>query len=517
MAASAGALPRLAQRVAVTPDRKLVCDPLLKELHYSVPRFLNIAVLDRQGRLACSALPADRQTFRPAPQEEWFETTVTERKSVVSGPRIGRITNRWISTLSHPIFAPEGGVAGSIVVSIDLVDFEPIARQAALPAEWVAGIVQRDGTIVGRSHDPARWIGSGLLFDVESMIAPEERSGHWRAVGTDGVERLYAAARVPNTDWIAYAGLESKAILLREREQLVELATLAALLIGIAAFAAFIFGRRISVPMRAMADAARAVAAGEARPEVPVSGPREVREVANEFNRMVAIRDSAERDARELATRTRELSRKLAAVEQVERQRIHRELHDRIGQNLALLNLGLDIAATQIPDDCGDAVKPRLREARAIVQTTIAHVRNVMAELRPPALDEYGLAAALRAYVASVQATTDLLATFEGRDVVPRPSALVESTLFRIAQEAVTNTAKHAAASRVTVRVVATAEVLTLSITDDGKGFDASDPTSDDSKWGVTTMRERAEAIGARLRIASEPGHGTAVIVEADL
>jgi two-component system sensor histidine kinase UhpB len=266
-----------------------------------------------------------------------------------------------------------------------------------------------------------------------------------------------------------------------------------------------------------MAEAARAEAAGASARRAPVTGPSEVRAVAQEFNRMVEIRRSSEDELRQLAERARELAQKLAGVEQVERRRINAELHDRIGQNLALLNLNLDVAAAQLPPGSPAEVTARLMQARTLLQATIGHVRNVMADLRPPALDEYGLNAALRAHVGAFRVSTGIEVDYQGEDVLPRPSLATETALFRIAQEALTNAAKHARPSHVIVRLSDRSGRLTLCIEDDGAGFDATAAAGERASWGVATMRERAEAIDAALRIDSQPGLGTRVLVEVEV
>ena len=516
LASSRSAVPQLARKVLVTRDGHLVCDPLLPEFQALMPRFPNVTVFDTRGELACSVLPAERDGFRATSADPWFQIPVTEGVSVLSAPRFGRITKKWISTYSHPIGGPDSEVSGVIMISIDLVDFHPVSRQAALSPGAIAGIIHADGTIVSRSHEAEKWIGKPAPMLLEKAAKAEGGTRHVRTIGIDGVERLYALAPIADTPWIAFAGLEMKALLAEERRNLAVLASFAGIIMIVAASAAFVFARRISEPMRGMAEAARALAAGDGQPRAPVSGPRELRAVSTEFNRMVESRQQAEAELRELAHRARELAERLTAVEQAERVRISRELHDRIGQNLAILGLNLDIAGAQLPDSTCAEAKTRLGEARAMLQTTMAHVRNVMAELRPPALDEYGLAAALRAYIASFSASTGLAVLFDGQDLSPRLASLTETGLFRIAQEALTNAAKHARAQSARVRLSDSATTVTMSISDDGSGFDGSKPNPAPTSWGLTTMRERAEAMGARLRIESRAGHGTTVIVEVD-
>jgi two-component system sensor histidine kinase UhpB len=139
-----------------------------------------------------------------------------------------------------------------------------------------------------------------------------------------------------------------------------------------------------------------------------------------------------------------------------------------------------------------------------------------MADLRPPALDEYGLAAALRAYIASFTASTGLPVLFEGRDSAPRLASVKETALFRIAQEALTNAAKHARARSVRVTLATNETSIVLTIADDGAGFAAEPSRPAAPTWGLTTMHERAEAIGARLKVESHVGHGTTVMVDID-
>jgi signal transduction histidine kinase len=131
-------------------------------------------------------------------------------------------------------------------------------------------------------------------------------------------------------------------------------------------------------------------------------------------------------------------------------------------------------------------------------------------------LDDYGFVAALRWYGEQFTGRTGVAVAVEGEEPNPRPAARVENALFRIAQEALTNVAKHAQATQVTVAVVADGETLRLVVADDGIGFDPA-PLAEPGGgrgWGLLTMTERAEAVGGRCSIESGPGQGTQVVVE---
>jgi two-component system sensor histidine kinase UhpB len=144
------------------------------------------------------------------------------------------------------------------------------------------------------------------------------------------------------------------------------------------------------------------------------------------------------------------------------------------------------------------------------------HIRDVMANLRPPVLDDYGLVAALHWYGSQLAPRVGFTITVQGEEPEPRLVTPVENVLFRIAQEALTNVAKHAQASQVMVTVRADNETVRLIIVDDGIGFEPACQAEcvERQGWGLITMMERAEAVGGHCHIKSRPGQGTQVIVE---
>jgi two-component system sensor histidine kinase UhpB len=218
-----------------------------------------------------------------------------------------------------------------------------------------------------------------------------------------------------------------------------------------------------------------------------------------------ACLDITEHKAAEAALRA--LSRRLVQAEETERRRVARELHDQVGQNLSALNINLDIVMGSLRDA---ALKRRMEDSLRLVDGTLQSIEAVMAELRPPLLDEYGLGAALAWYAEEYSQRTGIKVTVDkARDPgnALRPEAAV--ALFRIAQEALNNVAKHAGAKLVRIGLSLEGEEMNLSITDDGCGFDPAQPPR--GRWGMSTMRERAEAAGGRFLIDSVPGKGTTV------
>ncbi len=225
-------------------------------------------------------------------------------------------------------------------------------------------------------------------------------------------------------------------------------------------------------------------------------------------------RDEKVRALRASEEHLRDLSRRMMDVEEAERRNINRELHDRVAQNLSALNLNLGIISRQLSEDSLQQVRVRLGNAQTLLQDTSNEVRNLMADLRPAALDDYGLLAALRHHAASVAERLAIAVTVEGEDPDPPLAPSTETALFRIAQEALNNVAKHARSGKVVMTLSSTSQSVILTVVDDGIGFDPGRLRQITPTYGLTTMRERAEAVGAMLRIASNPGMGTRVTVE---
>jgi signal transduction histidine kinase len=199
----------------------------------------------------------------------------------------------------------------------------------------------------------------------------------------------------------------------------------------------------------------------------------------------------------------------VTAAQEEERRRIARELHDGVGPALASLNIRLRTARKLLERD-HHPVAEEIEELAELAQANIQDIRRLIQDLRPAALDELGLMSALREYVARYQEEHGLevaLALPEGDERLPAP---VETALFRIAQEALNNVAKHAQARRVEVAMTHDRGGVTLHIADDGRGFDPQAPQPG-THLGLWSMRERVEQLGGRFEVESAPGAGTTV------
>jgi PAS domain S-box-containing protein len=204
------------------------------------------------------------------------------------------------------------------------------------------------------------------------------------------------------------------------------------------------------------------------------------------------------------------LSHRLVTTQEESRRELAAELHDRVGQNLTALNLNFAVIQGALPREAADGVRDRLDDSLLLIAESMTHVRDVMADLRPPLLEEFGLGTALRWYGTQVQGRTGLTVEIDAEEGGPRYPAGVETVFFRVAQEAVVNAMRHARARRVRVTLSPDGTGLRLSVADDGVGFRPFEAAAS-AGLGLRLMRERAQLVGATFDIASIPGDGTTI------
>ncbi|MEW6253729.1 MAG: sensor histidine kinase, partial [Planctomycetota bacterium] len=223
----------------------------------------------------------------------------------------------------------------------------------------------------------------------------------------------------------------------------------------------------------------------------------------------------AEAEIRDSRAQLAALAAHVETVRERERQHLAREVHDDLGGNLTAIKIGLAWLLRHLPDDAPELAR-RTTYLDSVVDQTIDATHRIATSLRPPALD-FGIVPAIEWMLKRFRAYTDIACDFKAPAQPVRLGPDVDIAVFRIVQEALTNVAKHARASKVKVALTVTRKALRLSITDNGQGLQAGKERQGSDGFGVPGMIERATALGGELTVAPAGRRGTRVSLRLPL
>jgi len=227
-------------------------------------------------------------------------------------------------------------------------------------------------------------------------------------------------------------------------------------------------------------------------------------------------RKRAEEALREANQRMRILSRRRVQIQEEERQRLARELHDQIGQLLTAAKINVQSAQGGREESTSDK---KLNEAVRILDSLLQEVRKISFALRPPVLDDLGLAPALRWMLSESAASAGIATEFFADSSLQRADSESETACYRVAVEAVTNTIRHALAQKVRMELHNIDGAIRLRVSDNGQGFDVTriEHAPERDRLGLSGMRERTFAVGGQFEIKSQPGKGTEIVAHFPL
>lgn len=337
-------------------------------------------------------------------------------------------------------------------------------------------VVDRTGVRVPLDPRPPEAPSVDLLWESAPIAINEQIVGH-----------VWAGARLAD----ARAG----ALLL--------LLPFAVLGVGLAALVFFIPGRAISRAERRIANLITRLEQSQAA----LAGFNQTLE------QQVAERSS---ELRAKEQHLRELSSRAVLLQEAERRVIARELHDSAGQALTAIRINLQIIAQLAEHTSNDRIAGLATRTLNVADATLEEIRRAVSMLGPAILDDVGLVAAIQRLCDDFGERSDLRIDAELPELPQRGlTAAIESTCYRVAQEALTNVARHAQATRVRVSLAVAAAAVHLEIADNGQGFDPRPRTrGSPGGRGLVGMRERVELLGGTLRITSNPGGGTTITVD---
>lgn len=238
----------------------------------------------------------------------------------------------------------------------------------------------------------------------------------------------------------------------------------------------------------------------------------------NKLKQEISERTQAERDLRDLYERLqgshlalRMLSRRLMEVQEEERHRIARELHDEIGQALTAAKINIQQAMHALG---GPAAGAHLEESVSLMDRTLQQVRNLALDLRPSLLDDLGLVPTLKWLVERHAQASEIAIRFDFDQLGTRALPEIELACYRVAQEALTNAIRHGRATQTAVELRKHGQTLELTVSDDGVGFDPDDmliQAREGGSIGLLGMKERVTLVEGQVEIQSTPGQGTRI------
>ena len=469
------------------------------------PAVAEVAYLDAAGkeqlRLSRLALDAEGSGVDHSARAPFVEA---QAGGTHFGPVYDRDASEPYMTVAVGETGPGGEVAGVTVAEVNL----KFAWDAVYPIR--IGQAGYAYVVDGSGHLIAHPESSLVLQQTDVSALPQvraARAGPPRPDGagaaTDGrdVRGRRVLSTYETTDppgWYVFVEQPLAEVFAPLYGSVLRTAALVGLWLGLSVAAGLFLAGRMVRPIRALQAGAARIGASALGHRIDVRTGDELEALAAAFNRMAGRLQRSTADLR----RSRE---RLVTAREEERRRVRRDLHDGLGPTLGSLTLRLDVAADLVGEDPA-AARALLRDLKAQARAAIGDIRRLVYALRPPALDDLGLAAALRAEAQRYEAG-GLQVRFDAPEALPALPAAVEVAAYRIAQEALANVARHAGARHCVGRLALDDGAVRLEVSDDGRGLSPVRAKG----VGLDSMRERAEELGGRCVVESLPTGGTRV------
>jgi len=334
----------------------------------------------------------------------------------------------------------------------------------------------------------------------------------------EGKKVISMATPITNTPWLVSIEFPRESVLASADHFLRRIIIIGSILVIIGLAIAWLMSRSISKPLHKLTAATSAIAAGNYSVKVAVDRKDEVGKLAWAFNAMISqlvkAREGLEQkviETAEVNEQLRALSAYLQNVREDERIHIAREMHDELGQLLTGFKMDVSLLKKRLGDHTDPIVREKLEYIMMVIDEAVRFVRKVATELRPSILDDLGLIPALEWHSHEFTKRYNIDVDFHSFVPELNTSSVIATGLFRMYQESLTNVARHSNATRVEARLRIINDQITLSIMDNGKGFDTS--LTSKKTLGLLGMKERAAVLGGKLEIMSTPGKGTTITI----
>lgn len=465
-----------------------------------------IIILDAAGRVSVT------EPFRPDlvgddfSHEPYFEEVLANRTSAFSDIIKEPGSGENIIVIAVPIEKPTGEFVG-VIAGRFYLGFQRLGQEIQklrVGDQGTAYLVDRTGRLI--YHPISDLIGTD--FSSREAVKKLQQGDLVGAVtsredGQPSTVEGYAVVEV--TGWGLVIGEPWAQVVAPAQEALRPVAVV--LIVGLITVAAFVsLGvQAVTDPIQNLVLQTRQVTAGDYDAQVTLSRIKEIRELGMAFNEMVE-------QIRKYRAGVRQYVADITQSQEEERKRIARELHDDTVQSLIAIGQRIELVKEML-DDPAEA-RTRLGELRTMVTGAIASVRQFSRDLRPLTLEDLGLVAAMQYLVNQLAQSEGIDVQFTVEGTVEGLSADMEVAIYRILQEALNNVKKHADASEVDVLAEFTEKEITLTVQDNGRGFEVPDSITDFASiggFGMMGLQERAQLFGGQIDIESQPFEGTTI------
>ena len=474
-----------------------------------VPAESDIAAAFQSGRPVVTDVTgqAPRRLYLLVPMRNWLGQIVA-----LAGGEIDPEASRFSSLLEAFRFVTAG--------SVDLVDSHGLTIASTSPSRRFIPVENPD-EVAASLQARRSWVGHGTRDAATTVIAMwPMTSGHWGVV-----------VRQEQTEAFASTLLVRRTMI-----------WLGPVLLALTLLFAWGGARSVLNPIAALTHSAEGIAYGNLNQPIPPMGDDEIGRLGRSFEHMrlalkaslAHIEQANEVLEQRVEERTQELKglylklqereawreellRKVISAQEDERKRLARELHDETSQTLSALAMKIETALTAWPSEPG---RERLVEARALTVRTLEELHRLIFDLRPSVLDDLGLLSAIRWYAERPLEPRGVAVRCEFSGFWRRLMPELETALFRVVQEAITNIAKHSGAETVLIQCLERDDRIAIEIEDDGQGFSPESlppPAARERGLGLLGMRERIQLFGGTIEIDSAPGSGTRIVVSVPL
>ena len=282
-------LSELAKRPLILALNPKQCDPILVDIKQLHPDYANLLLLNAQGVLVCSAISTNPGTSKGPDPKYFFKELQRTHQFTVGKPAKGFVSGRWVSSLAYPLENANGKLLGAVVISVDLIKYQPVTNKKDLPPQAIVGIINEEGVLIARSDGSENRIGlRSNAPAVKEMLG--QQSGFVRSIDYQGAKRFYAFSPIANTKWISFVSLDEASVFAPLIDIAVaRLAYVAALLLLILVVTVRIL-KAVAKPVEAISQTIGQIAGGNTTARVTPDGPSEIQHFGVQLNTMLDAR-----------------------------------------------------------------------------------------------------------------------------------------------------------------------------------------------------------------------------------